>query len=318
MSEDIKEPEVLVDEEGNILTPKPGESADQDDQEVKAEERSSEESHEDEPAIEGETEDEAEARRERNRRRRMENKARRRDYIESLKREIAARDEILQQQAQRLDAIERRAFGADMAAVNAELQKAVDAYNYFKSQHAEAVSSANGELATQAFENMHAALQRAQQLDAIRQAATVSQRRQAAPQPLDPRLKMYAESWLERNPWYDPDGKDMDSRIALTIDQELYREGWNPTTEQYWEELDARLKKYLPHRYNSGYNKSQGKPRVPVAGSGKETSTASLGSYKLSPERVKAIKDAGKWDDPKERMAMIKAYQQYDKEHANG
>jgi len=314
MTEEIKEDEILVDEEGNVLQSKTEEPTEQDDERaVKTEE----ESHEDEQAAEGESEEDAEARRERNRARRQENKTRRKDYIESLKREIAARDEILQQAMQRLDAVERRTHGADVAAVNAELQKATDAYNYFKSQHAEAVSAANGQLATQAFENMQAAMQRAQQLDGIRRAAQ-SPHQMAQPQPLDPRLKMQAETWLERNNWYDPNGGDMDSRVALTIDKELAREGWNPTTEQYWDELDARLKKYLPHRYNPGYNKPQGKPRAPVAGSGRESSTASSGGYKLSPERVKAIKDAGKWDDPKERAAMIKAYQTYDRSQVNG
>lgn len=313
MTEEVKDEGVLVDAEGNVVDTRPAKEepeAKEDDTPIKAED----DNHEDEGEQEGETEEEAEARRERNRQRRAENKNRRKEYVESLKREIAARDEILHQQATRLDALERRTQSADMATVETELRKAVDAYNYFKGQHAEAVTQANGKLATDAFEKMQTAMDRAKQLDNIRRAGQRQQ--QPQPQPLDPRLKMQAEQWLERNNWYDPNGSDMDSRVALTVDQELHREGWNPTTEQYWEELDARLKKYLPHRYNSGYNKSQRtgetRPRAPVAGSGRESSVTTSGGYKLSAERVQALKDAGLWDDPKQRADAIKRFKQYD------
>lgn len=316
------EDEVLVAEDGSIIEQKAPPKEDPPAEEATtAEDESlsagSEAQHEDEQATEGETEEDAEARRERNRQRRAENKQRRRDHIESLKREIAARDEILQQQASRLDALERRSQSTDMAMVEAELKKAADAYNFFKSQHAEAVSTQNGELAAETQEKMYAAMQRAQQLDNIRRAAVRPQAQQ--PQPLDPRLKMQAEQWLERNSWYDPDGRDTDSQIVGTLDRQLHAEGWDPTVPQYWEELDARAKKYLPHRYGMNYNSRQGnRGKSPVAGSGREGTNQASGGYRLSAERVQALKDAGMWDDPKQRADMIKRYQQIDKEQANG
>lgn len=316
--ETIQREDVLLDEEGNVLqdvVPVVEESADEtppQDERVASEEHSDE----DEQAAEGESADEAEERRQRNRARRAENKSRRKDHIERLHREIAARDEVLQQQAQRLEALERRTHGADMTAVDNEIRKSVDAYNFYKSQHAEAVTRADGQLAADAQEKMFAAMQRAQQLKGVKDAA---QRQPQQPQPLDPRLKMQAEVWLERNEWYDPTGSDPDSQVALTIDQQMAREGWNPTTEQYWEELDVRLKKYLPHRYNSSYNVGkrtvESKPRAPVAGSGRESggNNSASGGYRLSAERVQALKDAGLWDDPKQRAEAVKRFQQYDK-----
>lgn len=313
MTEELRAEDVLVDEKGEIVQPpaaEPSEPTTEEDERPVA----NEDTHEEEQASEGETEEEAEARRERNRARRAENKARRKDYIETLRREIAARDELLQQQEQRLAAIERRSHGADLAAVDNELKKTADAYNYFKMQHAEAVTQSNGQLAAEAQEKMMLAAQRANQLAAIKKAAT----QQPQTQPLDPRLKAHAEGWMERNQWYDPSGGDMDSRVALTIDQQMAAEGWNPTTSQYWEELDSRLKKYLPHKYNSGYNSNQrnsGKPRgAPVAGSGREASNSGSGGYKLSSERVQALKDAGIWDDPKQRAEAVKRFQEYDKQ----
>lgn len=313
MTEEIKEDDVHLDDEGNIIEPPKEEPKEEVEDERTAKH---EDDHEDEQGEEGESEEDAEARRERNRTRRAENKQRRKDYVESLKREIAARDEILQQMAGRLDAVERRANGADMAMVDAELKKSFDAYTYYKQAHADAVTRADGMAAVEAQEKMMQINQRAQQLQAIKNAAE-NAKKQPPAQPLDPRLRNHAEAWLEKNQWYDVNGKDRDSRIAQTLDRELAEEGWNPTTEQYWEELDSRLKQYLPHRYNSGYNKStnSGNRRPsPVAGSGRETSNSSKGGYRLSADRVQALKDAGVWDDPKQRAEAIKRYQEYDKQ----
>jgi len=35
---------------------------------------------------------------------------------------------------------------------------------------------------------------------------------------------------MERNPWFDPERKDMDSKIAKQIDEQLHAEGWNAAT----------------------------------------------------------------------------------------
>jgi hypothetical protein len=314
MAEEKTEDGVLLDAEGNELKEAPvakeeAKPAENEDERLSSDDEGSA----DEEGHVEETEEEAEARRERNRQRRAENKQRRKDHVESLRRELAARDELLQQQAQRLDALERRSNGADMSAVDAELKRSVDAYNYFKQQHADAVTAANGQVASDAQEKMMQAAERARQMARIKQAVQ-NQAKQPPQQPLDPRIKSMAEGWLEKNSWYDPDVQDADSQIVYALDQGLTREGWNPTTPQYWKELDARIKKYLPHRVNTGYNSNRGNvTAVPVAGSSRDA-TAKATGYRLSAERVKAIKDAGKWEDPKERAAMMRAYQEYDKQ----
>jgi hypothetical protein len=129
----------------------------------------------------------------------------------------------------------------------------------------------------------------------------------------------HAQAWMERNPWYDPAGRDQDSRIALTLDNQLAADGWNPTTPEYWEELEARTQKYLPHRFSGGTINNNDKPRgrrSPVAGSGRDSAGSREGTYKLSAERVNALKDAGIWDDPKARSEAIKRFREYDR--ANG
>lgn len=304
-------------EDGSAVVGEPAkaEQEDKDEGDSRLNTSSEGEQHEtEEQGHDNETEEEAEARRQRNRARRAENKARRQDYVESLRREIAARDELLAQQEARLAAVEKRTQGADMAAVDNELRKTADAYMYFREQHALAVTKADGAAAVEAQEKMYQAQRRGEELTRIKQAAA---QRPQQPQPLDPLLKMHAENWLERNKWYDPAGTDMDSKITLTIDQALAAEGWNPKTPQYWDELDARLKKHLPHRYKSGYNGGNSTQRSPVAGSGRsEAGGKGAGEYRLSADRVQAIKDAGAWEDPVARAKMVKRYMEYDKQNA--
>jgi hypothetical protein len=125
-------------------------------------------------------------------------------------------------------------------------------------------------------------------------------------------LQRHAANWMESNDWYDPNGKDPDSKVALTIDQALAEEGWNPKSAEYWDELDNRLQKYLPHRYTNNVDErtTQRRPRNVVTSSGRESAMSSGGrnSFTLNPDQVRAMKDAGMWDDPDKRAKMIRRY----------
>lgn len=275
----------------------------------------SEDDGEDEAHSEHDTEEERAAKTERNRQRRKEGREKRREYVETLKRELAARDNIINEMSQRLSVVERKSSGSEMAQLETAEREAIQYYNHFKQLNQQAIEQANGAAATEAQEKMFAAKQRYDQIQNIKRAM---QQRQQQPAPLDPRLVNHAQQWMEKNGWYDPNGSDEDSALVLSLDSRLAAQGWDPTTPQYWEELDARVKKYLPHRVNQGYNRQQvgNRPKVPVAGSGRESAASSntSSSYRLSPERVQALKDAGLWDDPKARAAAIQRFQQYDKE----
>lgn len=277
------------------------------------------EDHEDEQAAEGETAEEAEARRQRNRTRRQENKERRKGYIESLKRELASRDAVINDLAGRVATVERQSTGSQMAQIDTAMKEAENVYNHFKTLNQQAIEQANGAAAVDAQEKMFQARMRYQQLNGIKQGMT---RQPQQPQPLDPRLKAHAEDFMGKHSWYDPNGGDMDSRMMLNLDKELFQEGWDPKTKEYWEELEARGKKYLSHRFHSAYNPSQqqnggGKPaKSPVAPSGREDQGGGKPKgYRLSAERVQALKDAGMWEDPAKRNDAIRRFQEFDRQH---
>lgn len=257
------------------------------------------------------TDEEREAIRERRRQERHQRKQNQRDREDSLRRELAARDAIINEMRGRLDMVERRNTGSEMAQLDQEKKKAAQAYNFFKDQIRIGTESGNGAAVADATEKMFQAQRR---IDELTRFEGAFKQKQQAPQPLDPRLVNHAQEWMSRNKWYDPTAKDQDSRITMTLDQQMANEGWDPTTPQYWQELDNRVKKYLPHRASSGKIPNN-KPRSVVSGSGREgsSSAGSTQPYKLSAERVQALKDAGIWDDPKQRAEAVKRFREFDK-----
>ena len=127
--------------------------------------------------------------------------------------------------------------------------------------------------------------------------------------PANPKLVRLANDWMERNSWYDPEAGDEDTQIAKVIDNRLVAEGWDPSNKDYWDELDSRLQKRLPHRYTRDAGEySRRSPRSVVTGSSRESSRVNGSQFVLEPEQVRAMKDAGFWDDPEKRNKMIKRY----------
>ena len=258
----------------------------------------------------GEDDSEREAIRERRRQERHDKRAKQKEREESLRREISARDELLEQMRQRLDAVERKNQGTDVAQLDAAMKQTADAYQYFKQQIDVSTKSQDGAGLADATEKMIIARQKYQQLESIKQRVAQTQNQ---PAPLDPRLKQNAEDWMGKNRWFDPRGSDTDSRIVSDEDDRLSREGWNPNTREYWDELTSRLKKRLPHKF--GGSTVSNKDRSPISGSGRESgggNGSSRETVKISPDRVAAMKESGIWDDPKARADMIKEYQKYD------
>lgn len=237
------------------------------------------------------------------------------DLIRKTNEEKDVRLQHLQRQneemANRLSQVERRTQGADMA----RLEKAIDdeqvRVEYHRMKLSEATSSGDGEAAVAAQEALYDARQKVEQLGRLKQQAD----RPADNSPrIDPGVQRHATQWIDRNGWYKPDLSDTDSKIAKVIDEDLVKEGWNPGTADYWDELDARLQKRLPHRYNESSDRRDSPNRTPrntVGSSGREASAAYGGTnrtFTLTAEQVRAMKDAGMWDNPEKRAKMIKRY----------
>lgn len=60
-----------------------------------------------------------------------------------------------------------------------------------------------------------------------------------------------ADKWMdERSDWYGAKGFERQTRLANRLDKEVYRDGYDPSTPEYFEELDARIKEKAPELYD--------------------------------------------------------------------
>ena len=291
--------------------PSPGSTAEDDDH---GSDEDDEAARQREMAVGGEVDPEAERLREQKRAKRRARK----DYHKQVAAEKDVKLTLLERQNQelleRLSVLEKKSHGSDIARLNKALEDQHARILFAKQKIAEATSTGNGELLTSAQEMWFEARRQFEALEAVKKKAVAPQRQRTIQAP-DPQLQRYANAWMAKNDWYDPQGGDADSRVALTIDQSLADEGFNPKSQEYWDELDNRLQKYLPHRYTGEEGERttrNSRPRSAVTGSGRENASSSGGrnTFTLTPDQVRAMKDAGMWDDPKKRAKMIQRYAQ--------
>lgn len=173
-----------------------------------------------------------------------------------------------------------------------------------------------------------ATLSTTKQANEKRQKAETAERETAQPaqKKPDPRVIRNAKAWADDHDWFDFSGTDEDSVIVRALDESLAAEGYDPTTDEYWEELTSRVKRRLPERFKSGARaradedddvQEDERPR-PKAGpkfsaGGKERPLKRNEVY-VSAERKQAMKDYGVWDDPVARNRMLSRYAKFDAE----
>jgi len=141
----------------------------------------------------------------------------------------------------------------------------------------------------------------------------VKTRRAAAPDPL---MVRNFQVFRSRFSWYDPSGRDEESRIVKAIDEGVASDGYDPRTKEYWEELQDRIADRLPSRAWKESSKKNG-AAIPdmTGGSGRDRNDIGGGKgWKLSQARVEAMKEANIWEDPEARKKQIEAYKRYDKD----
>lgn len=256
-------------------------------------------------------------------RRRAERKTRKVDAQErerTLRVKLEAAETQTRQLTERMNLMERKTSGTELAQLDHALQQAQGAVAHFKQLMGDADTANNPALRAEATEKWADARDRVNQLSSIRQQVANPPQRQSMP---DPTLVAHANAFMSKNKWYDPQAKTADTAVVLALDKAVMDEGYRPTTEAYWNELQKRVDQYLPHNKgpaSSGILAGDGqrKPaKSVVAGSGRDTaSNSGEGGFKLSADRVKALKDANLWDNPVERNAMIKDFIKYDRDAA--
>ncbi len=107
---------------------------------------------------------------------------------------------------------------------------------------------------------------------------TPNQRTQAQP---DPR----AQEWAEGNKWFGTD-KAM-TYTAMDLHDEIVNEGFDVSTDEYYNEIDRRIRKEFPQKFED-----QSKPKQTVA-SAVRKSASGRRTVKLTPSQVAIAKKLG-------------------------
>ena len=71
---------------------------------------------------------------------------------------------------------------------------------------------------------------------------------QQVQQPVQQRRDPKLDSWLEKNNWFGSD--QIMTNVAKTIHEQIVRdEGFDPLTDEYYQEIDKRMRVELPHKF---------------------------------------------------------------------
>jgi hypothetical protein len=135
------------------------------------------------------------------------------------------------------------------------------------------------------------------------QQQAVQQQYQPQPTP-DPK----AEEWASKNDWFGSD--QVMTAASLAIDAQLREEGFSPADQEYYTEVDRRIRETFPHKFaaeaaTGGEVRQQveaSKPAQVVAGASR-SSPGSSKKVKLSKEDIRL---ANKWNVPLEQYAQEK------------
>jgi hypothetical protein len=102
-----------------------------------------------------------------------------------------------------------------------------------------------------------------------------------------PKLDEKQEKWVEKNSWFGED--EIMTLAAFSIDQKLVQEGYDARSDEYYNEVDKRLRQEFPHKFEESSVKS--KPQQKVASAGRVAgNTSSKRQVKLSPAEVQMAK----------------------------
>ena len=137
--------------------------------------------------------------------------------------------------------------------------------------------------------------QQAQQArsEAAQRQQQMPQQQQAPQRAPDPKL----ENWLSKNQWFGQDR--LMTRAAQAIHEQLVlEEDYDPTSDDYYKEIDARMRREMPHKFQE--KRSNAQTVAPASGNGRSVKSGRKKAVELTPGQVAFAK---KMRIPLERYA---------------
>lgn len=112
----------------------------------------------------------------------------------------------------------------------------------------------------------------------------------AAPPPQQAAPDPKSEEWASRNTWFGQD--EIMTQAAFVIDRQVKQEGFDPTADDYYSEIDSRLRNEFPHKFQT-VKKTGGAQVAPAAASASRNVKSGRRSVKLTHSQVAIAKKLG-------------------------
>ena len=190
---------------------------------------------------------------------------------------------------QRLNALDQSYTSEFGTRVDSQIESAKQAYQKaYDDGDAEAMFEAQKNLSRLALDQ--ARLDQAKQRQERTVEEPVQQPQQPAPPPQPQQPDPKAEAWAEKNEWFGSD--QTMTYAAFGLHRQLIEdEGFDPQSDEYYNELDNRMKKEFPHKF-AAPTKSDTGPRVASAESTASRSKSTKGrrTVKLTPSQIAIAK----------------------------
>ena len=226
------------------------------------------------------------------------------EQIQELMSRQAELEERLKAQQQEIKTSLEKNFESAEAQINSRIELAEDAYR-------QALESGDTDRIVTAQKNLNKAQGDATTLQVTRnqyQPVEAEEAQQPQQQQVEQQPAQYdklAVEWAGRNPWFGQD--NVMTTLALEIDQELKTEGYDPTDEDFYKEIDTRLRSKYPQRFGGEVQQEREQetstPAQVVGGAPRTSSTSSGKKVRLTKEDVRL---AEKWGIPLEQYAAEK------------
>jgi hypothetical protein len=175
---------------------------------------------------------------------------------------------------------------SEMTSAEGDLAKAIEIGD------TNGVVEAQRKITRLAIENDRAEQAKAQQERAAQQIRAQQETQVHAPMPQQQprRPDPKAESWASRNEWFGTD--EAMTYAAFGVHKKLVEnEGFDPQSNEYYSELDKRMKEEFPHKLKTGESR---RPAQTVASVSRSSSGRSSGKkVRLTPSQVAIAKKLG-------------------------
>ena len=119
----------------------------------------------------------------------------------------------------------------------------------------------------------------------VKEVEQQTQQPQVQPQqaPVDPK----AQAWAEKNEWFGED--QVMTSTAMGIHQKLSEEGFDLSSDEYYDEIDRQLKTLFPDKFNTG-RANGGSARVAPADTSASRKKQGRRTVRLTPSQVAIAK----------------------------